>query len=78
MWRQPLVYPNPTSDVFTINPEGLNAISVDLFSESGQLIYHHQLTNTKSILISDLTDGLYFYKIVTEQGQTIQGKIQKI
>ena len=76
--QKPLVYPNPTSDVFTINPEGLNAISVDLFNESGQLIYHHELTTTKSILISDLTDGLYFYKIVTEQGQTIHGKIQKI
>ncbi len=71
-----LVYPNPVADELTIKGSSLIQ-SIQLVSISGQLItsyYPHSFsTNIKT---SDLTNGIYFLQIQTENG-TKTKKISK-
>jgi len=57
-----LFYPNPVAESFTIRSEYVSKIEkVELFSMVG--IKVKEFTNTSSMNISDLPDGMYFAKI---------------
>jgi hypothetical protein len=58
------VYPNPAQDYLTIEVNNLNkAISVEIYSITGQLLMQHDLTESISkINISGLAAGLYILK----------------
>ena len=61
------VYPNPTSDKFTIEAEGLNRVSV--FNTIGQMVYDAYCdTNTKVITLSDVETGVYMVRVTTSTG----------
>ena len=67
-----LLYPNPTSGVFTVNTEKQSIIEVyDMF---GQKI--ENLTFTNSVDISNLPDGVYYIKVCAEE-QMIMKKLIK-
>ena len=67
------IYPNPTTDVFTVNFNNQSkedhAISLEVFDVSGKLIlqnYFQPFETTKNIDISALSEGFYVLKIKTE------------
>lgn len=63
-----VVHPNPTSDYFTIgHQETLNIKSVDLFDISGKKV--RQYSASASYNTQDLSPGIYFIKIKTDQAE---------
>lgn len=64
-----LLYPNPTSDLVTIESE-LQINSIAIFSASGQLIETIQMNSkTIQINVSDYTPGIYLFQMATERGE---------
>jgi hypothetical protein len=68
------VSPNPTSGQLRI--EGISRIQkIELYSIHGKFI--QRITNTESINIENLQNGIYLVKIVDEDGKPTFKKIQK-
>ncbi|ANW95412.1 hypothetical protein AXE80_03565 [Wenyingzhuangia fucanilytica] len=64
------IYPNPTSDVVTINSNQLNDASVSVYDITGELLFVNKLEGSSSnIDISNLISGVYMFKIETSKGQ---------
>ncbi len=72
------IYPNPTSEAITIaSAKNTELKSIVLFNLIGQSISKILLSgNDDTINLSDLSSGIYIYKIETSQGFST-GKIQK-
>ena len=65
------MFPNPASDVINIyrNDEGVEKASLIVFSSDGKLISQTDIENqTKSIDISQLGDGLYYFQYTISTG----------
>ena len=58
-----LIYPNPAHQNITI--EGLSFNEVELINSAGQLV---KIANSNPISVLDCPNGLYFFKIKTENG----------
>ena len=65
------IYPNPTLGNFTI--EGAAGM-VTIYDIYGRLVL---TANTNTLDISNAADGIYFVRIVNEQGKVFVGKIVK-
>jgi len=58
-----LVYPNPAKDRIIIKANRLmQPVILELYDIKGELIEQYQIVNEKNIEISDLDDGVYFFK----------------
>ncbi len=66
--KQIAVYPNPTSDILHFDvPNEINVEQLMLFDAFGKKVWNqHGISNT--ISVSELTKGIYFLKILTNQG----------
>ncbi|MCF6348780.1 MAG: T9SS type A sorting domain-containing protein [Flavobacteriaceae bacterium] len=67
-------YPNPTSNTFVIN------LNVDVLKKA--IIYNHlgqkvKEITTKEVNISNLSKGIYFVKIISQNGKTATKKVIK-
>lgn len=67
------IYPNPTSDLFTISLPEFDGSDVDIhiYDIGGKLLFNKQISNSQSnqlIDISDFSNGIYMVSIV-ENGQ---------
>jgi hypothetical protein len=61
------IFPNPAKNQFTIQlQEGLELQKVNLFNSLGQLI---NSTNKNIISTSNLTSGIYYVEIITDNGK---------
>jgi hypothetical protein len=70
------LYPNPTSDILTIETSENTIIkSVIVFNSLGNSVA--KFTDTKNININNLAPGLYFVQIKNEKGEMISKKIIK-
>ena len=67
------VYPNPVSDILTIQSANILS-SVELYSINGRLVFKQN--NVNSIDMRDYSNGMYLLKI-TSEGQSITKKIIK-
>jgi len=67
------LYPNPSSGVFHFSSPFTGKI--DVFSTSGQLIKTLEPTLTSNIDLSELHNGIYFIKLVSDEGIS---EIQKV
>lgn len=78
--NQIAVFPNPSNGIFNISFGNLNPIKIDVYDISGKLILQkNQLeisNNQTNIDLSNVSDGLYFVKISTENN-TITKRIIK-
>ena len=71
-----ILYPNPVRDILYFNTEA--AINrIELFNSSGQIIIQYNQP-AGSINISNLPVGLYFVRIILEDGSTLTRKIHKV
>lgn len=68
------VYPNPTSGI--LNIEGTNLESVEVYNLTGARILTNRLSNNR-IDVSNLNNGVYILKIVTENGETAVSRFSK-
>ncbi len=67
------VYPNPTSDVLNIQSvEGVS--SVNIVSMDGKVV---ATSNTNSVSVSSLNEGMYMYQVTTESGKMFSGNFAK-
>lgn len=60
------IFPNPTTDVFTFEIDGLNGITtIELVNQQGQLLEIHQMDNTSKVMVnlSSYPPGLYFARV---------------
>ena len=76
------VYPNPFNDAVNFNIRTSDGGDAELFiyKMDGVLVYHHQSTlQTTGTLLkwktTNLNDGMYFYRIVIDNTETITGKL---
>ena len=70
------VYPNPSSDVFNIDLNGIREASdVYILDPMGRVVKHEVIKTANpaslSIQVSDLNEGLYFLQVVTSEGRKV-------
>lgn len=70
------ITPNPVSSTLYLNTQNLAIQSLYVFNLSGQKILE-QSTNTKSLDVSSLQNGMYFLQIATEKGSVIKKFIKQ-
>jgi hypothetical protein len=72
------IYPNPTTNNFTIQNATLNGI-VNIFNMQGSKVFNKKLTvKSENISIEQLSNGIYFYQITDNDGNILgQGKVIK-
>ena len=70
------VYPNPVNDEFTIYLPSNGTYNLNVFDITGKLIMSRPVKNSESVNVSDLSGGIYFYK-VSKNGKTFGGKFVK-
>ena len=64
------LYPNPSNDEFTIQLNGnIGLEKVSIYNQLGQLV---KVSSTDTTGIQDLSSGIYFVEISTDQGKSIQ------
>lgn len=73
------LYPNPVSEVLTIDVFGSDnsLVTFELYSATGQLVQSEIITGgvQKQINVSDLQAGLYFYRLIGEGDKTKEGRL---
>ncbi|MCZ8197215.1 MAG: T9SS type A sorting domain-containing protein [Flavobacterium sp.] len=69
------IYPNPTSSKININ-SNFNIKSVELYDVQGRVLVT-QIGSSKSMDISDKTNGIYFLKITTEKGSKVEKLVKE-
>ncbi len=70
-------YPNPATDVLNIKLNN-NASQVSIISLDGKVVYTESVnTNILALNVADLTAGIYFYEVVTAEGEKITNKFVK-
>jgi hypothetical protein len=60
---QPSVFPNPSSGIFNFDIDGRIPFTVRVYNSLGQMVLE---SKNKQIDLSGYNDGVYYYKIVTE------------
>ncbi len=68
------IYPNPTSDRITINFKGEILKSVTIYNQLGRKVKE---ATTDDVDISNLSNGIYFVKITSQNGKIVTKKIIK-
>ncbi len=71
------VLPNPTSESISIEiPQNKKSYSMHIFSTIGQkVLSEKEILSSENIDISGMSNGVYFYEIITENGFRKSGKI---
>jgi|GEM_PF-7067857 len=63
------VYPNPASSVLAFDTDNILINKINIYNASGTLQNTLKVSNTQSnIDVSNLTGGLHFFKVYTEEG----------
>ncbi len=69
-----IIYPNPTSNIFTINLKNDILKRAIIFNRLGQQVKE---VTTREVNISDLPSGIYFVKISSQSGKVAIKKVVK-
>ena len=71
------MYPNPANSRVTFQFENAIDGTIELYQSSGRLIHSQKVasTNTLTLDISNLSSGVYYYKVVKETQETEIGKL---
>ena len=70
-------YPNPANDILNINLNA-NITSVSIIGLDGKVASTQSVNGTSTTVdVADLTAGVYFYEVVTEDGSVIRNNFVK-
>jgi len=75
------VYPVPSNGnviIELLDNDFIDADSICIYNEAGELIKSIRINGIKIITINQLTEGIYVYQITFRNGQKISGKIIKL
>ncbi|MBK8845846.1 MAG: T9SS type A sorting domain-containing protein [Bacteroidetes bacterium] len=61
-----IVYPNPTNDYIYLNPSLSGAFNLEIYDSKGTLLIRKEITDNRHIQVSELSDGIYFVKIILQ------------
>jgi S-formylglutathione hydrolase len=65
--REIMIYPNPATDVVTVQTSGNKGLTVELSTISGTLIYKSKIEGTlHQINVSNLSNGVYFVTVKSD------------
>jgi len=67
-----IIYPNPSNGVFNITTDFSSKANVEVYNISGQLIKSLTIKGSGSIDISKQPNGIYFVKVIQNNGVTTQ------
>jgi len=69
-------YPNPTSDILIFESTEATEVNLKLFDNTGRVVLQSRLLeNSKSIDVSELSEGVYFYQLTNERHILQEGNI---
>jgi hypothetical protein len=72
------VYPNPTSNYINFVIDELQAVTLEIYTVEGKKTSNYLLNaGVNTVNVETLPNGLYFYKIVSEQTLLYAGKFIK-
>ncbi len=72
------VLPNPFNDKLSIIlPEGYSESCLEMYDINGKVVLSKQIINSTQISVNDLNTGLYFYNVISVDGQRTIGKLIK-
>ncbi len=75
-----LVYPNPTKDILTIlmTSRFKQTARIELYDSMGKLVIKENLLNESNVInVSNIENGMYFYKIIYDDVDISIGKVIK-
>jgi hypothetical protein len=76
------VYPNPNNGTFTLNClKQIEKAEFKLFDITGRMVFQKNVTglnNFGQLKIPDLNDGIYYWKVNSDNGKPEEGKIEII
>ncbi len=70
-----IVFPNPTTDVVSVDIDE-RVFKIDFFDSNGKFI--KSTFETKDIKVSEFQSGLYFIRILLENGTYLEGKVLRL
>lgn len=65
------LYPNPTTDLVTVEFEGANA-HYTIYDAQGKLIQTSIILSGGTVSLRDVQTGVYFFELTTESGRTVK------
>jgi len=72
------IYPNPATDIVSINSKDNRIKNLSITNISGQIVYQKQVKGFDSTVnISNLSKGVYFLNVVTEKGVFVEKIIKQ-
>lgn len=69
------VYPNPSDGIFTISLEENSSSEIEIFNQTGSLCLSKQFCKETQVDLSHLSNGIYYSKIISEDGKITTGKL---
>ncbi len=70
------IYPNPVSDQLFISSENLQVENIRIYEISGKQVLNIERSET-SIDVSQLTEGIYFIEVTSQEGTSSQRFIKE-
>lgn len=71
-----VLYPNPFADSFEIKLSDSDASGeFYLYTTLGELVYHEVINETTTVVKTNLSSGIYFYKLINSNGLIQTGKL---
>ncbi len=67
-------YPNPASNIITVNVNGSNDNLIKIVDVLGKTIYVEKIGASKKVDVSNLSNGVYILKVATANGTPLQSK----
>jgi hypothetical protein len=69
--KQPTLFPNPTNGIIEIDLDKNEINTLQIWDSMGRLIKEMEALSTNRIDLSNLTNGMYWIKIVTSAGNSV-------
>ena len=69
------IYPNPANDVIYVKGEDVNY--VEIYNSIGSKVVSRKINDSESVNIADLASGIYFVRIINNEGDVTTRKIVK-
>ncbi len=65
------IYPNPTKNELFIDAKNLNNTKIEVIDLNGKILFYQPLNKTNTLNLSTLTNGIYLFKLTSDEGSVI-------
>ena len=71
------IYPNPTSNLLYIEANQTDISAIEIFNLQGKRVMQVSVANLTEVDVSQLTNGMYFLKVSTSDGELTKKFVKK-